>query len=185
MKQPIQIQIDGPRTPVLKSPFPRSTSALILITFALAWFAFSPAARAVYPSPGGGYPGNNTAEGDNALLSLATGFQNTAIGSNALLSLATGFNNTAIGSIALSINTSGSNNIALGSGAGSLLTTGNNNIDIGNPGVSDENNTIRIGTAGTQTAAYIAGIAGVSVTNGNPVVVDANGQLGTIPLASL
>ena len=115
MKQPIQIQIDGPRTTVLTSPFPRSTSALILITFALAWFAFSPAARAVYPSPGGGYPGNNTAEGDNALLSLATGFQNTAIGSNALLSLATGFNNTAIGFNALYSDTEGRFNTATGS----------------------------------------------------------------------
>src|SRR5258705_10887311 len=101
MKTPIKIQIGRRRTNVLACPFPRSTSTLILIALVLACFAFSPAARAVLPSPGGGYPGNNTAEGDNALLSLATGFQNTAIGSNALLSLATGFNNTAIGFNAL------------------------------------------------------------------------------------
>ena len=61
------------------------------------------------------------------------------------------------------------------------LTTGDNNIDIGNLGVAGEANTIRIGTAGTQTAAYIAGIAGVTVT-GNPVVIDGSGHLGTVDI---
>ncbi len=88
------------------------------------------------------------------------------------------------GAFALVNNTSGSNNIALGSGAGSCLTTGDNNIDIGNPGVAGEANTIRIGTAGTQTAAYIAGIAGVTVT-GNPVVIDESGHLGTVDVSQL
>src|ERR1043166_8062470 len=101
MNTPIRIQIEGPRTSVLASPIPRSTSALILITLALAWFAFSPAARAVLPAPGGGYPGNNTAEGDNALLSLTTGVDNTALGFYALAALGTGSRNTAIGSNAL------------------------------------------------------------------------------------
>ena len=36
-------------------------------------FALSPTARAVTPAPDGGYPNNNTAEGDNALFSLTTG----------------------------------------------------------------------------------------------------------------
>lgn len=40
-----------------------------------------------------------------------------------------------------------------------------------------ETNTIRIGTAGTQTAAYIAGISGVNVS-GVPVLVSSSGQLG-------
>jgi hypothetical protein len=55
------------------------------------------------------------------------------------------------------------------------LQTGNNNIHIGNQGAGDESQTIRIGTAQSQT--FIAGInvAGVS---GTAVVVDANGQLG-------
>ena len=55
-------------------------------------------------------------------------------------------------------NTTGSNNIALGFQAGSNLTTGSNNVDIGNLGVAAESNTIRIGTQGTQTATFIAGI---------------------------
>ena len=83
----IQTSIEGPQRDVLTSPFPRSTSALILIALTLGCFAFSPAARAVLPAPGGGYPGNNTAEGDNALLSVTTGVDNTALGFYALATL--------------------------------------------------------------------------------------------------
>jgi hypothetical protein len=63
--------------------------------------------------------------------------------------------------------------------AGQNLTTGSNNIDIGNFGVAGEANTIRIGTQGTQTATYVAGILAVNVVRGVGVVVDSNGQLGT------
>jgi hypothetical protein len=41
---------------------------LLLIPLVLACFALSPQARAVDPPPDGGYPGFNTAEGQNALL---------------------------------------------------------------------------------------------------------------------
>ena len=58
---------------------------LIPLALALAWFALSPAARAVDPPPDGGYPGDNTAEGDDALFSLTTGSDNTAIGDDALV----------------------------------------------------------------------------------------------------
>jgi hypothetical protein len=44
------------------------TTAPILLIFACA--PFLPEAQAVNPPPGGGYPGANTAEGQNALLSL-------------------------------------------------------------------------------------------------------------------
>ena len=84
---------------------------------------------------------------------------------------------------ALFSNETGVNNIALGFQAG-LNLTGDNNIDIGNEGVADEANTIRIGTVGTQTNAYIAGISGVSIT-GAPVVVDAAGHLGTADISTL
>src|SRR5204862_2535589 len=67
-----------------------------------------------------------------------------------------------------------------GSGAGFNLTTGSNNIDIGNAGVAGESKTIRIGTTGTQTKTFVAGINGAAVT-GAAVKVNAAGQLGTAP----
>ena len=73
----------------------------------------------------------------------------------------------------------GNGNTAEGNGALFSLTTGSNNIEIGNPGVAGESNTIRIGTAGTQTGAFIAGIRGAVVPSGVGVVVGTNGQLGT------
>ena len=68
----------------------------------------------------------------------------------------------------------------MGVSAGINLTTGSNNIDIGNAGVAGESNTIRIGTAGTQTATFIAGITGATVPGGVGVIVGNNGQLGTV-----
>ena len=47
--------------------------SLAAITFTLAAFAVQPIAEAVVPPPDGGYPGFNTAEGQNALFSLTTG----------------------------------------------------------------------------------------------------------------
>jgi len=124
----------------------------------------------------------NTADGANALLSNTTGFNNTANGFQALFSNTTGNNNTANGADALLSNTTGNNNIAVGFQAGLNLTTGNNNIDVGNAGVAGESRRIRIGTAGTQTKTFIAGIRGVTTVNANaiPVLIDSAGQLGTM-----
>src|SRR5439155_23876279 len=121
---------------------------------------------------------SNTATGVAALYSNTTGNNNTATGGFALL-LNGGSDNTATGVLALVNNTTGSNNIALGVNAGQNLTTGDNNIDIGNDGAADEANTIRIGTQGTQTNAYIAGIYQTTVPRGLSVVVDSTGHLGT------
>jgi hypothetical protein len=76
--------------------------------------------------------------------------------------------------------TTGSNNIALGADAGKNRTTGDYNIEVGNQGLAAEGNTIRVGTQGTQTATYIAGISGATATNGLAVFVDMNGKLGTM-----
>jgi len=121
---------------------------------------------------------SNTATGVAALYSNTTGNNNTATGGFALL-LNGGSDNTATGVLALVNNTTGSNNIALGVNAGQNLTTGDNNIDIGNDGAADETNTIRIGTQGTQTNAYIAGIYQTTVPRGLSVVVDSTGHFGT------
>jgi hypothetical protein len=122
---------------------------------------------------------DNTASGYAALVRNTTGYFNTANGAYALWRNTTGYYNTASGQGAL-YRTSGNNNIALGSGAGFNLTTGSNNIDIGNSGVVAEANTIRIGTVGTQTNTFIAGISGVTVAGGVGVIIDANGHLGTV-----
>src|SRR6266480_3449924 len=119
----------------------------------------------------------NVAVGTDALVFNDSGAENTATGWFALFENTTGGVNTAIGAEALSNNTTGFNNIALGFAAGDLLTTGDDNIDIGNEGVRDEAGTVRIGTDGTQTRTFIAGISGVLVS-GAGVVVNASGQLG-------
>src|SRR5262249_18264448 len=140
---------------------------------------------------------NNTADGHDALFNNLTGLRNEAGGSFAMFSNTTGNHNTATGYFALFSNTTadsntadgydalvnnttGADNIALGNFAGSNLTTGDNNIDIGNLGVAGEANTIRIGTVGTQTTAYMAGIYSTMVANGLVVKIDSNGQLGTV-----
>ena len=71
----------------------------------------------------------------------------------------------------------GSYNVGVGNYAGFNLTSGSNNIDIGNEGVAGENGIIRIGTAGTQTTAVIAGIENAIVT-GKEVFVTSDRQLG-------
>jgi len=81
----------------------------------VACFALFPTAQAVVPAPDGGYPGGNTAEGDNALFSLTTGTSNTATGLAALGSNTTGDFNTAEGSSALLFNTTGSQTPPTGS----------------------------------------------------------------------
>src|SRR5262249_22283286 len=89
-------------------------------------------------------------------------------------------NNTANGFQALLNNTTGVNNVALGYQAGLNLTHGSNNIDIGNAGAANESNKIRIGTNGSHTNTFIAGISGVTVANGVGVIIDARGHLGTM-----
>jgi hypothetical protein len=136
-----------------------------------------------HPPPVGGYSGGNTATGDYALFSLTTGTRNTAIGFQALNTNTTGGRNTAIGFGALLDNTTGKNNIALGYTAG-IFTAGDNNINIGNVG-AEESDTVRIGTVNGrgirdfQRNTYIAGISGVTIAAGLPVMIDADGHLGS------
>jgi hypothetical protein len=122
--------------------------------------------------------GSNTATGYQCLFH-STGNADTAYGQAALYNNTTGGTNTAVGSAALYENTIGSNNIAIGGGAGFSLTTGSNNIDVGNVGAAGESSTVRIGTSGTHTNTYIAGISGVTVAGGIGVIVDSSGHLGT------
>ncbi len=97
----------------------KTTTWSLLIAFALGCFALPPMMQAVNPAPDGGYLGGNTAEGQNALLSLTTGGYNTAVGFLSLRSDTTNSFNTAIGAGALLANTADSNTAI---GAGALLS---------------------------------------------------------------
>ena len=109
----------------------RLQRTLVFISLVAMCFGFSTRVRAVTPAPDGGYPGGNTAEGDNALQSLTSGVSNTAVGFDALFSNTTGNNNTANGIAALGSNTIGSNNTANGFGALLRNTTGAGNTALG------------------------------------------------------
>jgi hypothetical protein len=90
---------------------------------------------AVDPPPGGGYPNNNTALGDDALLNLSFGVSsyadNTAIGFEALYNGTTISGNTAVGSQAMFSDTTGSDDVAMGFFALYHNTTGAFNVAIG------------------------------------------------------
>jgi len=123
----------------------------------------------------GGY---NSAFGEDALLANTTGAQNVAIGLDAMEEMTAGSYNTALGTDALSSLFSGDFNVALGFNAGYGITGGDNNIYIGAPaGAAEESNTIRIGDE--QTAAYLAGASGATSAGGVPLLVGADGKLGT------
>jgi trimeric autotransporter adhesin len=158
------------------------TVAALLIVFALVWFALSPSARAVDPPPDGGYAGDNTAEGEDALLSLTTGLDNTAIGFNALyhnnsgngntatgwaalFNNTTGFTNTAAGVYALISNTSGFLNTATGGFALGSTTTGFENTAIGNSALYG-NTTGILNTASGFQALFSNTIGNLNTANG-------------------
>jgi uncharacterized coiled-coil protein SlyX len=86
------------RKSIGRSPWRRG---YLLIAVALCCLGLAPAVQAVSPPPDGGYPNQNTAEGNNALFSLTTGIDNTAIGFHALFNNTTGNENTATGAEAL------------------------------------------------------------------------------------
>jgi len=116
MYQPIR---PNTKTPSVKNSIDRSPVQyrLFLIAIGVACFMLSPTLRAVSPPPDGGYPNGNTAEGENALFSLTSGYDNTAIGFQALLNNTNPNGNTAIGSNALANNFNGGFNTATGDGA--------------------------------------------------------------------
>jgi len=105
---------------------PKNASPLILIALLLACLPLSPGARAVVPAPDGGYPGQNTAEGQSALLHLAGGTYNTALGWASLGFNVTGNFNTGVGAATL-LNNTADNNTATGAGALLSNTDGTNN----------------------------------------------------------
>ena len=132
--------------------------------------------------------GGSAAFGANAMQLSIDACCDAAFGTQALQNNTFGQQDTAIGGLALSNNTTGNNNIAVGFQAATSVTGANsNNIHIGSVGASGDgaaanSGVIRIGTPGTQTSFFAAGVTGVTtgLAGAVNVVVDGNGQLGTI-----
>jgi Chaperone of endosialidase len=139
----------------------------LLIALAVASLALSPMARAVGPPvPDGGYPGENTAEGQDALFFLTQGIANTAIGFEALFHNTTGSENTATGHLAL-LNNTGNDNTANGTAALQFNTTGIGNTasgagamqinDTGDKNTANGVNALQFNTSGSFNTANGAG----------------------------
>ena len=153
----------------------------LLIAGVLACFGLLSKAEAVVPAPEGGYPGFNTAEGQNALFSLTTGVANTAIGWYSLWSNTDGSYNTGVGAGTLLFNIGdqttgdGTQNTAIGAAALLFNTTGLANTATG---VTALLNNIE-GNGNTAN-----GWGALSNNNGNPPDGSANTAVGAGALFS-
>src|SRR5204863_1454680 len=121
-----------PRLPGKKEKIIMKLQNVIQISILIVCLGLLPELHAVVPAPDGGYPGGNTAEGQNALLNLTTGGFNTAAGFLSLSSNTTGSFNTGVGAGTLLANVGGGNgegsqNTATGAGALLSNTTGFDN----------------------------------------------------------
>ena len=162
--------------------------AFLLIPLVLACFALSPQARAVCQE--GCLSSNNTALGEDALISNTSGFDNTAIGFNALrfnttgtFNAATGFdalfsnttgsNNTASGFFALFSNTIGIQNTATGANALTNNTSGGNNTATGNSALFTNT------TGGANTATGSAALYYNTTGSDNTAMGDAALEFNT------
>jgi trimeric autotransporter adhesin len=120
------------KTPHLRQSIsPECFRGFLLIALVCFGLALARNAFGVSPAPDGGYGGQNTAEGTDALFSLTSGVWNVAVGFQALHSDTTGNQNTATGYRALFSNISGNKSTAYGSQALYNNTTGNDNVAAG------------------------------------------------------
>ncbi len=130
---------------------------------------------------------SNTGGNNNTFLGYSTGNQNLSNSNDTFVGYAAGSqstadNNTFVGYQAGFQTGAGANNLFVGWKAGynNMTGSGNTYITSQGPASGTESNTIRIG-AGTETAAYMAGVYTSSVdNNGVPVFVDDTGLLGTV-----
>lgn len=112
----------------------------------------------------------------------ASGSANTALGREAMFSVTSGGDNVSVGARSLFNMTSGSSNIVMGFQAGINYTSSeSNNILFYDPGTTGESGVIRLGDPTAQNTCYVAGVAGVTVSNSATVLINTvNGQLGTV-----
>ena len=157
---------------------------LVHILIPIACIGLLPQAPAISPPPDGGYPGGNTAEGQNALFSLTTGGYNTGVGFFSLRSNTVGTLNTAIGAGALLANAGagngeGSQNTATGAGALLSNTTGALNTADGTFALF--HNTIGIGNAAIGYGALGSNTGGSSniAIGSQALVSNTNGIYNT------
>jgi hypothetical protein len=132
-------------------------SLLTVLLLALACFVPLPKAQAVSPAPDGGYPGGNTAEGQNALFSLTSGGYNTGVGLFSLRTDTTGSFNTAIGAGTLLANTADQNTAT---GAGALLSNTTGFVNTANGAFALFSNTEGITNAATGDSALFSNTTG-------------------------
>jgi Chaperone of endosialidase len=147
----------------------------LLFTLSLSYFSLSPRAQAIVPPPDGGYPGFNTAEGQNALFSLTTGAGNTAVGWFSLFSNTEGSFNTGIGAGTLLANTA-DRNTATGSGA--LLSDTTGFVNTANGAFALFSNTDGIGNTAIGAGALRDNITGNDNTATGTGALQLNTSLG-------
>jgi trimeric autotransporter adhesin len=114
---------------ISRSPLRRGFPVVLLV---LGMTTLLSTARAIDPPPDGGYPGDNTAEGEDALFNGGGGGANTAVGYRALYNGGGQGENTATGAFSLSSNTNGFGNTGIGYAALFGNTTGGQNTATGN-----------------------------------------------------
>ncbi len=150
----------------------------------LALVGCTAAALAVTPPPGGGYPGANTALGDDALFSLTTGFDNTAIGSSSLYNNTSGFTNVALGNLSLYNNKNGIDNLALGYAALIGNTSGSANIGIGDTALFlNQTGSFNLGVGNSALYKNFTGSNNVAI--GQQALCQLNGGSNNIALGLL
>jgi hypothetical protein len=136
---------------------------LILIQILIS-LACLPTLQAVNPPPDGGYAGGNTAEGQDALLSLTTGIYDTAVGLFSLESNAEGNLNTAIGAGTLLVNTADENTTT---GAGALLSNTTGETNTANGTFALFSNTIGFGNTAVGATALLNNTGGGGKAGGS------------------
>jgi hypothetical protein len=164
----------------------RKLSTFVIATL-LACVGLSPSTEAVNPAPDGGYPGGNTAEGQNALLNLTAGTYNTAVGLFSLLSNTEGGFNTAVGAGTLLANNA-QQNTAIGAGAllnndSGVKNTANGTFALFNNTSGDSNTATGVGALFNNSAGFSNTAIGYNALLSNTTAGD-NTAIGTTALFS-